>query len=86
MIGRIAVSDVLEWKVSVEPNEPSCKSEKEFGERRMHIEVVLSVDIVRRELAEMDFIETGEEVFDKYEICEEETRRAYTTWSGTLIL
>jgi hypothetical protein len=52
----------------------------------MHIEVVLSVDIMRRELAEMDFIKAGEELFDKYGKCEEWTRRAYTTWSGTLIL
>ncbi len=58
MIGCIAVSDGLEWKVSVETNKPSCKAEKKFGERRVHVEVILAVDIMWRELAEMDFIET----------------------------
>lgn len=59
MVSRIAISNGIKREAPVKPYKPARKAEKEFGERWMHVKVVLSVDIVRREFAEMDFVETG---------------------------
>ncbi len=53
----VAVADVLEAEVTVIANEPACKTEEKFRERRMDVEVVLSEDVVRRELAKVDLVE-----------------------------
>lgn len=54
---RVAVSDVLEAEGAVIAYEPASKTKEKFRERRVHVEVVLSLDVVRRELSEVHLVE-----------------------------
>lgn len=40
MVFRIAITNVLEVELTIEPNEPAGETEKEFCERRVNIKVV----------------------------------------------
>ena len=82
----VTIANVLEAKVAVITDKPASKTKEELRERRVDIEIVLSENIIRGKLAEVDFVEpgTGRTLSD-------ETRwtrisDTYTTWSGKLIL
>ena len=55
----VAVADVLEAKRPVIADEPASKTKEQFREGRVHVEVVLSLDVVGRELAEVHLVEPG---------------------------
>jgi hypothetical protein len=57
MVVRIRVTNVLEVEVSVETHEPTGEAEEHLCERRMHVEVVLTFDVLCGELAEVHLIE-----------------------------
>jgi hypothetical protein len=40
MIFRVAITNVFEVEMTIEPNEPASETEKEFCERRVDIKVV----------------------------------------------
>ena len=61
MIRRITIPDVFEFEASIEANKPSGQAKEEFGKGWMHIEVILAIYVVRRELAKMDLIKTSME-------------------------
>lgn len=51
-------ADLLEIEVSVEAAEECHESEQEFGQRRVHVDIVAGMEVLSSELAEMDLIET----------------------------
>ena len=53
----VAVANVLEAAVTVIADEPACETEEEFRKWRVDVEVVLSEDVICRELAKVDFVE-----------------------------
>ena len=55
----VAVADVLEAKGAIVAHEPTGETEEEFCKRRVDVEVVLSCNIIRGELAEVYFVEAG---------------------------
>ena len=54
---RVVVSNVLELEVSVKADEPAGQTVEQLREWRVDVEVVLALDVMRRELAEVDFVE-----------------------------
>ena len=58
MVLRIAVPNCLESEFSIKSNEPAGKSKKQFSKGGMHIEVVLSLDVVGCEFTKVNLIKT----------------------------
>lgn len=65
MILRVAVSNVVELELAIESHEPASEPEEKFGERRVHVKVVLSRDVVGGEFSKVDFIEAYKAVSKK---------------------
>jgi len=59
VIGRITIPNVFEFEASIETDKPSSQTKEEFGKGWMYIEVILAINVVRRELAEMNLIKTS---------------------------
>ena len=55
----VAVADGLELEVSVKPDEPAGQTVEQLREWRVDVEVVLALDVMRRELAKVDFVKAG---------------------------
>lgn len=62
MVFRVAVTDGFELELSIETREPSSETQKHLREWRMDIKVVLALDVVRRELSEVNLIESEREI------------------------
>lgn len=54
----VAVADTLEFERAIEANEPASKTEEELRQRWVHVEVVLSLDIVCGELSKVNLIKS----------------------------
>ena len=57
MVLGVAVANGLELEVSVKADEPAGQTVEQLREWRVDVEVVLALDVMGRELAEVDFIE-----------------------------
>lgn len=87
MARGVAVANRLERELAVKPDEPAREPEEQLRERRVHVEVVLAHDVVRRELAEVDLVEPARGASASARRSRATVRRAtHTTWSGWLIL
>ena len=57
MVFRIAITNILEVEIAVEPREPTSGTEHQLGQRGVDVEVILAKDVVRSELPEVHLIE-----------------------------
>ena len=84
MVFRIAITNILEVEIAVEPREPTSGTEHQLGQRGVDIEVILAKDVVRGELPEVHLIEALLKVRNSLAMTKKQT--THTTWSGLLIL
>ena len=59
MVLGVAVSNVLEREVTIEADKPSRESKQKFCEGWVHIEVILSKDVVGSKLPKVNLIEAS---------------------------
>jgi len=64
----VTIADILEVEVAIESNEPTSEAEEKFRERRMHVKIVFSCDVVGRKFSKMNFVEP------RSQYCEIKTR------------
>lgn len=62
----VAVADVLEAEGAVIAYKPTSKTKEQFRKRRMHVEVVLSLNVVGGELAEVNLVEPNDTSVGKH--------------------
>lgn len=62
----VAVADVLEAEGAVIAHKPTSKTKEQFRKRWMHVEVVLPLDVVGGELAEVNLVEPNDTSVGKH--------------------
>jgi hypothetical protein len=87
----IGISNGFKVEATIESNEPTSETEKQFCERGMYVEIVLAKNIVSCEFAKVDLIEAMLRWLhvQQYKSGENDANSGeytYTTWSGWFIL
>jgi hypothetical protein len=65
MVFRIAITNVFEVELTIEPNEPAGETKKEFCERRVDIKVVFPWNVEGGEFPEMNLVKSSMRLFSE---------------------